>query len=232
MVVDLNADVGEGFADDERLLDVVTSANVACGFHAGSAETMRMVCAAAAERGVAIGAHPSYRDREGFGRRALDVPAESLRDDVAEQLATLRARSRAEEGACVTYVKPHGALYTRAIADGEVARAIVDGDMRATASAMLCLARLGAPRAGARRRAWRRSPKGSPTAATRTAGSSRATSPARCSSAPRRRAGGGARAGGRGAVDLRARRQPGRGGLAAQVRAALVEAGFTLRRFA
>ena len=75
MDVDLNADVGEGFADDERLLDVVTSANVACGFHAGSAETMRTVCAAAAERGVAIGAHPSYRDREGFGRRALDVAA-------------------------------------------------------------------------------------------------------------------------------------------------------------
>ena len=72
MAVDLNADVGEGFADDERLLDVVTSANVACGLHAGSFETMRMVCALAAERGVAVGAHPSYRDREGFGRRDLD----------------------------------------------------------------------------------------------------------------------------------------------------------------
>jgi 5-oxoprolinase (ATP-hydrolysing) subunit A len=122
--VDLNADVGEGFADDERLLDVVTSVNVACGFHAGSASTMRAVCAAAATRGVAIGAHPSYRDREGFGRRDLDVPAETLRADVAEQLSVL-GRIAAAEGTEVTYVKPHGALYTGAIADGEVASAIV-----------------------------------------------------------------------------------------------------------
>ena len=126
MAVDLNADVGEGFADDERLLDVVTSVNVACGFHAGSADTMRMVCAAAAGRvDVAVGAHPSYRDRDGFGRRDLEVPVDVLREDVAEQLATLFAISLAE-GAFVTYVKPHGALYTRAIADAEVAQAIVD----------------------------------------------------------------------------------------------------------
>ena len=91
MAVDLNADIGEGFPDDDRLLEVVTSANVACGFHAGSRETMRMVCAAAASRGVAVGAHPSYRDREGFGRRDLDVPLDVLRDDVAEQLAALTA---------------------------------------------------------------------------------------------------------------------------------------------
>jgi UPF0271 protein len=125
VAIDLNADVGEGFGDDERLLDVVTSANVACGFHAGSAETMRTVCAAAAPRGVAVGAHPSYRDREGFGRRELDVPLAALREDVAEQLAAL-IDVAAEEGAEITYVKPHGALYTRAIADAEVARAIVD----------------------------------------------------------------------------------------------------------
>ena len=126
MAVDLNADVGEGFADDERLLDVVTSVNVACGFHAGSRDTMRMVCALAAGRAdIAVGAHPSYRDREGFGRRALDVPPDTLRDDVAEQLATLVEVARAE-GAFVTYVKPHGALYNRAIADVVVARAIVD----------------------------------------------------------------------------------------------------------
>jgi UPF0271 protein len=125
VAIDLNADVGEGFADDERLLDVVTSANVACGLHAGSVETMRTVCAAAASRGVAIGAHPSYRDREGFGRRELDVAVDALRDDVAEQLAVL-TEIAAGEGAEVTYVKPHGALYTRAIDDGEVAHAIVD----------------------------------------------------------------------------------------------------------
>jgi UPF0271 protein len=125
VAIDLNADVGEGFADDARLLDVVTSANVACGFHAGSAETMRMVCALAAARGVAVGAHPSYRDPEGFGRRDLEVGLDALRDDVAEQLETL-FRIALEEGAFVTYVKPHGALYTRAIADGEVARVIVE----------------------------------------------------------------------------------------------------------
>jgi 5-oxoprolinase (ATP-hydrolysing) subunit A len=125
VAVDLNADVGEGFADDERLLDVVTSANVACGLHAGSRETMRVVCALAAERGVAVGAHPSYRDREGFGRRDLDVPLDVLRADVAEQLAVL-TEIASVEGVEVTYVKPHGALYTRAIADREVARAIVE----------------------------------------------------------------------------------------------------------
>jgi 5-oxoprolinase (ATP-hydrolysing) subunit A len=125
VAIDLNADVGEGFADDERLLDVVTSANVACGFHAGSAETMRAVCAAAAGRNVAIGAHPSYRDADGFGRRDLEVPLDALRSDVAEQIAILVEIATAE-GTEVTYVKPHGALYTRAIADGEVARAIVE----------------------------------------------------------------------------------------------------------
>ena len=123
-MVDLNADVGEGFPDDERLLDVVTSANVACGFHAGSRETMRLACAAAAARGVAIGAHPSYRDREGFGRRALQVPVETLRADLTEQVETL-AGIATEQGAAVTYLKPHGALYTRAIDDSEVADAIV-----------------------------------------------------------------------------------------------------------
>jgi UPF0271 protein len=125
VAVDLNADVGEGFPDDERLLGIVTSVNVACGFHAGSTEAMRMVCAAAAGRAdVAVGAHPSYRDREGFGRRDLDVPLDTLRDDVAEQVAALFEVALAE-GAFVTYVKPHGALYTRAIADAEVASAIV-----------------------------------------------------------------------------------------------------------
>jgi 5-oxoprolinase (ATP-hydrolysing) subunit A len=127
VAVDLNADVGEGFADDERLLEIVTSVNVACGFHAGSVDTMRRLCAAAAARraDVAVGAHPSYRDRDGFGRRALDVPPDTVRDDVAEQVAALFEIARGE-GAFVSYVKPHGALYTRAIADADVARAIVD----------------------------------------------------------------------------------------------------------
>ena len=124
MDVDLNADVGEGFPDDERLLDVVTSVNVACGFHAGSLETMRIVCAGAAARGVAIGAHPSYRDREGFGRRELVVAPQVLRADIVEQVEALAAIA-ADEGATVVYVKPHGALYSRAIGDADVAGAIV-----------------------------------------------------------------------------------------------------------
>jgi UPF0271 protein len=122
--VDLNADVGEGF-DDERLLDIVTSANVACGVHAGSAETMRAACAAAADRGVAVGAHPAYRDREGFGRRRLEVEPAALREEIAGQVGAL-AEIASAEGAAVGYVKPHGALYTRAIADGAVAEAVVD----------------------------------------------------------------------------------------------------------
>jgi len=136
VVVDLNADVGEGFGHDGELLAVVTSANVACGFHAGSPETMRTVCAAAAARGVVVGAHPSFRDREGFGRRDLDVPPEILRADVAEQVEALSELATVE-GAPVAYLKPHGALYHRASADPDAAAAIVA--VAATAGlAVLC----------------------------------------------------------------------------------------------
>jgi UPF0271 protein len=118
--VDLNADVGEGFDTDDALLAIVTSANVACGFHAGSAETMRVVCALAAERGVAVGAHVSYRDREGFGRRDLDVAPHVVREEAAAQIAALQDAS----GGRVAYVKPHGALYHRASVDDACAAAI------------------------------------------------------------------------------------------------------------
>jgi UPF0271 protein len=124
-VLDLNADLGEGF-DDERLLDVVTSANVACGFHAGDAATMARVAAAALERGVAVGAHVGYRDREGFGRRRLDVAPGVVTAEVAEQVAAL-ARACSDAGTRVRYVKPHGALYNAAVADEELARAVVAG---------------------------------------------------------------------------------------------------------
>ncbi|MGW2825348.1 LamB/YcsF family protein [Streptomyces sp. NPDC001443] len=129
--IDLNADLGEGFGrwrltDDEQLLSVVTSANVACGFHAGDAATMRRVCAQAAERGVAIGAQVSYRDLAGFGRRAMDVPAAELAAEVAYQIGALEVFARAA-GARVAYVKPHGALYNRVVHDEEQACAVVDG---------------------------------------------------------------------------------------------------------
>ncbi|MFE5139858.1 LamB/YcsF family protein [Streptomyces fagopyri] len=129
--IDLNADLGEGFGrwrltDDERLLSVVTSANVACGFHAGDAVTMRRVCELAAERGVRIGAQVSYRDLAGFGRRAMDVPSDELTAEVAYQIGALEVFARAA-GARVAYVKPHGALYNRIVRDEEQAAAVVDG---------------------------------------------------------------------------------------------------------
>ena len=129
-VVDLNADLGEGFGvwklgDDDALLDVVTSANVACGFHAGDPSTMRRVCARAVERGVAIGAQVSYRDLAGFGRRFVDVPPAELADDVLYQLAALDGIARAEGGR-VGYVKPHGALYNAAVHHEGQARAVAE----------------------------------------------------------------------------------------------------------
>ncbi|WP_225836607.1 LamB/YcsF family protein [Streptomyces sp. NK08204] len=136
--IDLNADLGEGFGrwrltDDEQLLSVVTSANVACGFHAGDAVTMRRVCELAAARGVAIGAQVSYRDVAGFGRRAMDVPPAELTAEVAYQIGALEVFARAA-GARVAYVKPHGALYNRVVHDGEQAAAVVDGVLLADAS--------------------------------------------------------------------------------------------------
>ncbi|MEU9631281.1 LamB/YcsF family protein [Streptomyces luteogriseus] len=136
--IDLNADLGEGFGrwrltDDERLLSVVTSANVACGFHAGDAVTMRRVCELAAERGVRIGAQVSYRDLAGFGRRAMDVPPAELAAEVAYQIGALEVFARAA-GARVAYVKPHGALYNRVVRDEEQAAAVVDGVLLADAA--------------------------------------------------------------------------------------------------
>lgn len=139
--IDLNADLGEGFGrwtltDDERLLSVVTSANVACGFHAGDAATMRRVCELAAERGVRIGAQVSYRDLAGFGRRAMDVPAAELAAEVAYQIGALEVFARAA-GSTVAYVKPHGALYNRVVRDEEQAAAVVDGVLLASGAAGL-----------------------------------------------------------------------------------------------
>ncbi|HET7069103.1 MAG TPA: 5-oxoprolinase subunit PxpA [Nocardioides sp.] len=124
--VDLNADLGEEVTDDEGLLAIVTSANVACGFHAGTPETMRAVCAEAARRGVVVGAQVSYHDREGFGRQARDVEYAVLRDQVAEQVGVLMAIA-VSEGTRVRYVKPHGALYHRVIDDMDQAEAVLAG---------------------------------------------------------------------------------------------------------
>ena len=137
-MIDLNADLGEGFGrwqltDDERLLSVVTSANVACGFHAGDAATMHRVCELAAERGVRIGAQVSYRDLAGFGRRSMDVPPDELAAEVAYQIGALEVFARAA-GSRVAYVKPHGALYNRVVHDERQAQAVVDGVLLADAT--------------------------------------------------------------------------------------------------
>lgn len=127
--IDLNSDLGEGrgrwtLGDDSAMLDIVSSANVACGFHAGDPSIMRAICQSAALRGVCIGAHVSYDDLAGFGRRFIDVKSDELRDIVTYQIGALDAFARAA-GTRVGYVKPHGALYN----------AIVDNDAQAEAVA-------------------------------------------------------------------------------------------------
>ena len=123
--IDLNADLGEGLSTDDALLEVVTSASIACGFHAGSPELMVRIARTAAARGVAIGAHPSYCDREGFGRGDMDLPAETLVALVAYQVGAMRAAA-AVAGTSLRFVKPHGALYHRAAVDLVVAGSVVE----------------------------------------------------------------------------------------------------------
>jgi UPF0271 protein len=123
--LDLNADVGEGDPEtDEGLLRLVTSANVACGFHAGDTNTMRVTVALAVRHGVAVGAHPGFDDREGFGRRRRHVTADEIWELLVPQLGALDAIARAE-GTTLQHVKPHGALYNQAETEGTLARAIV-----------------------------------------------------------------------------------------------------------
>ena len=126
--IDLNADLGEGFGawrlgDDEAMLEVVTSANVACGFHAGDPAGLSRTCRAAAARGVRIGAQVGYRDLAGFGRRFIDVSRDDLVADVIYQIGALQALARAA-GSTVTYVKPHGALYNTIVAHAGQAEAV------------------------------------------------------------------------------------------------------------
>ncbi len=127
--IDLNSDLGEGFGqwvlgDDDALLSLVTSANIACGFHAGDASTMRRVCERAAASGVAIGAQVGYRDLPGFGRRFIDIEPEALTQDVIYQIGALEGFARIA-GSRVRYVKPHGALYNAIVTHEEQATAVV-----------------------------------------------------------------------------------------------------------
>jgi UPF0271 protein len=125
--LDLNADVGEGLPDaDAALLQLVTSANIACGLHAGDPHTMRTTVALAVRQGVAVGAHPSFDDREGFGRRAMQLRSAELADLLLYQLGALDAIARAE-GVALHHVKPHGALYNQAERDEAMAVGIIAG---------------------------------------------------------------------------------------------------------
>src|SRR5215472_1779859 len=138
--VDLNADLGEGCGDDAALVGLVTSANVACGFHAGDPMIMRATVDAAVRAGVAVGAHPGYPDRQGFGRRDLAATPAEITADVLYQIGALQAVCRAA-GTRVRYVKAHGALYNRAAKDAAAAKAIVEAVRLADPSlVLLCLA--------------------------------------------------------------------------------------------
>ncbi len=126
--VDFNCDMGEGFAAwrlgyDEQVLGCVTSANIACGFHAGDPAHMRHTVQMAEARGVGIGAHPGFPDLRGFGRRNISASPQEVRDDVVYQIGALTAFTRAKR---LQHVKPHGALYNMAVGGGDLARAICD----------------------------------------------------------------------------------------------------------
>ena len=127
--LDINADVGESYGrwslgSDAALMPYLSSANVACGFHAGDPTTIRFTLAAAVAHGVAVGAHVGYADLRGFGRRAIDIAPADLEADVLFQLGALEALTRAA-GATVTYLKPHGALYHRTLDDSAQASAVI-----------------------------------------------------------------------------------------------------------
>lgn len=153
MRIDMNSDMGESFGrwtlgDDEALLDVVSSANVACGFHAGDPSVMlRTLSYAASRGGVMVGAHVAYRDLAGFGRRYVDESPDELKADVMYQIAALEGMARSV-GAQVRYVKPHGALYNRIVRDESQAAAVVEAIRSVDAS----LAILTQPGAGDMRR--------------------------------------------------------------------------------
>ena len=146
--IDLNSDLGEGYGawtmgDDDAMLGIVSSANVACGFHAGDPLTIRATVDGAAARGVAVGAHVSYPDRVGFGRRPMDVTQAELTADVIYQIGALQGIARAA-GTRVTYVKPHGALYNTIANDARQADAVIAA-IKAIDPSLMLMALAGPP---------------------------------------------------------------------------------------
>jgi 5-oxoprolinase (ATP-hydrolysing) subunit A len=124
MRIDLNADVGEGCSDDTALMPLITSASIACGGHAGDAASMRYTVEAAASKGVVIGAHVSYPDRQGFGRRELSLPLATITAEILAQLRALEAIASSSD-ARIRYVKAHGALYNRMADDAGISNAVI-----------------------------------------------------------------------------------------------------------
>ena len=146
--IDLNSDLGEGYGawkmgDDAAMLGIVSSANVACGFHAGDPLTILATLREAASRGVAIGAHVAYPDRVGFGRRPMDVASAELTADVIYQIGALQGLCTAA-GTRVTYVKPHGALYNTIAQDARQAAAVIEG-IKAIDPTLVMMGLAGAP---------------------------------------------------------------------------------------
>ena len=123
--IDLNADVGEGCKNDALLMDYISSANIACGAHAGDADTMALTIRIALKKRVAIGAHPGFADRQHFGRRTMSLSDDELIALVCEQLDTLQ-KFATQEGGIVHHIKPHGALYTLTATDSDVAKVFID----------------------------------------------------------------------------------------------------------
>ena len=123
MKIDLNCDMGENIGNDEDIMPYITSANIACGFHAGDETSMRTTARLAKQYGVAVGAHPSWKDRKGFGRREMSVRLDEVESIVWSQLTALAKIARAEEVE-LRHVKPHGALYNQAAKDAALATAI------------------------------------------------------------------------------------------------------------
>src|SRR5215207_1948976 len=123
MKIDINCDMGENAGNDKGIMPYITSANIACGFHAGDAATMQATVRLAKRYGVAVGAHPSWKDVEGFGRREMMLPAEDVEALVLYQIGALHAIAKAE-GVKLQHVKPHGALYNQAAQDRTLANSI------------------------------------------------------------------------------------------------------------
>jgi len=145
--IDLNADLGEGMGDDEGIMQIVTSCNIACGGHTGDETSMRAALSLAKQCGVAAGAHPSYPDRENFGRRSLDISLSDLDASLTEQVTALK-RIASMVGVELTHLKPHGALYNAAAAQPDLANLIAR-----VAASVLPGARLVGPSASEMERA-------------------------------------------------------------------------------